>query len=312
MAEFFDLTVARALGEQRTKATVETVHRRLQLGLRQSIGIQKDPPPACMDASLAYIDPSSVVRSIHGDLASMLIGGLASLLLQTLHPLAMAGVAQHSRYEEEPLGRLERTALFVGVTTYGSTDEANRAIKQIRSIHNRVVGQASDGRPYSANDPELLTWVHSSEVLCFLEASMLYGPRPLSRADQDAYLRDMAKVAYDLGAKTVPESRAELDNYFEKTRPELALTSEAKTARDFVVRGVSRKPYERASYATLIAAAQGVLPSWAQRQLGFVTLPVADRFAVRPAALALCYAMRWITTPMDYVVSVNPPSTVIT
>ena len=95
------------------------------------------------------------IRRVHAD-ASMFVGGLRALLLQSLHPLAMAGVAQHSDYRGDPWGRLQRTSTFLAVTTFGTATDAQRAVDRVRGIHQRVHGIAPDGRPYRASDPHLL------------------------------------------------------------------------------------------------------------------------------------------------------------
>ena len=211
-----------------------------------------------------------------------------------LHPLAMAAVAQHSHYQTDPLGRLERTADFLGTTTFGSRSEAQAAVARVRGVHARVVGTAPDGRPYSAGDPDLLTWVHTTEVHSFLAATRAYAPRELSPAEEDAYVDEMSRVAVDLGALVVPRTVDELEAYFEAVRPELGLTVEARTARNFILRGVGRWPHEITTHGLLVAAAQGVLPAWARAELRLRTLPGADRLAVRPAARALGSALRWV------------------
>jgi uncharacterized protein (DUF2236 family) len=261
------------------------------------MGMTREPPPPCTDPALAYIAPDSIVRRIHGDLPSMLIGGLSALLFQMLHPLAMAGVAQHSHYRADPLGRLERTASFLGTTTFGTRDEARAAIGRVRRVHARVTGTARDGRRYSAGDPDLLTWVHVAEVSSFLAATRAYAPMRPTPTEEDAYLDQMAPVAHDLGAVDVPRSVAELDAYFVAVRPRLAFTPEARDARNFVLRGVGRWPHEVATYALLVGAAQGVLPTWARRQLRLPALPAGDRLAVRPSARLLGSAFRWVVTP---------------
>lgn len=103
------------------------------------------------------------IRRVHGD-ASMFVGGLRALLLQSLHPLAMAGVADHSDYRGDPWGRLARTSTFLAVTTFGTSTDAQRAVDRVRGIHTRVRGTAADGRPYQATDPHLLEWVHIAEI----------------------------------------------------------------------------------------------------------------------------------------------------
>ena len=288
---------ARTVGRQVTTRRVERFRFDLRVQLRRSIGAEGPPPPPCDDPALAYFPPDSVTRRVHGDFPAMLIGGLAALLFQMLHPLAMAGVARFSNYRSDPLGRLERTAAFLGTTTFHSRLEAEAAIATVRRIHARVVGTADDGRPYSADDPDLLTWVHACEVRSFLTASLAYGVRPPTPDEQDAYVDEMARVALDLGAVQVPRSVAGLDAYFEDVRPELRLSREARTARNFVLRGVGRWPHELATYGLLVAAAQGTLPGWARRQLRLAALPAGDRLAVRPAARAMASAMRWAVAP---------------
>jgi uncharacterized protein (DUF2236 family) len=287
---------ARAVGRSVTEAGIDQIRAQALLQVRRSMGMTREPPPTCTDPARAYFDPHSVVRRIHGDLPSMLIGGLSALLFQMLHPLAMAGVAQHSNYRSDPLGRLERTANFLGITTFGTDDEARAVIARVRHVHAKVTGTASDGRLYSAADPDLLTWVHVAEVSSFLASSRVYGRFRLTRAEQDDYLDQMARVALDLGAVAVPRSLSDLDAYFGEIRPLLRLTPEARTARNFVVRGVGRWPHEIATYGLLVGAAQGVLPTWARRQLRLPTLPASDLLAVRPSARLLGSAFRWVAT----------------
>ncbi len=288
---------ARALGQAVTNEGFERLRTQMQAQIRRSMGVSDEPRSACDDPDEAYFEPGSITRQVHADLPAMLIGGIAALLLQMLHPLAMAGVAQHSNYRKDPLGRLARTADFLGTTTFLSRAEAEEAIARVRRVHSFVVGTAPDGRPYAAGQPDLATWVHACEVRCFLTASSTYGPRALSIADQDRYLDEMARVALALGALEVPRSLSELDAYFESVRPELALTREARTARNFVLKGIGRWPHELTTYGLLVAAAQGVLPVWGRRQLHLVSLPAGDRLAVRPAVQVLSRALRWVVSP---------------
>ena len=122
------------------------------------------------------------IRRVHAD-ASMFVGGLRALLLQSLHPLAMAGVAEHSNYRDNPWGRLQRTSTFLAETTFGSAVDAQRAVDHVRGIHRRVHGIAADGRPYTATDPHLLEWVHIAEADSFYgHTSFTAPPRWTSRA----------------------------------------------------------------------------------------------------------------------------------
>jgi uncharacterized protein (DUF2236 family) len=291
------IETARQRGDRATTSAIAAIQANLNQGLRKSIGLPQDPPPPCMDEELAYFSPDSIVRSIHVDLPSMVIGGFASLLLQMLHPLAMAGVAQHSAYREDPLGRMERTAFFIGITSFGSRSDAEGAIARVRAVHNRVHGVSADGRPYSANDPDLITWVHAAEVSSFLAGAECYGTQPLSDADKDSYLLAMSRIAYSLGATQVPTNRQELADYFVAIQPELEFTKEARQARNFVLRGVRRLPHEVAAHVTLVSAAQALLPKWAQRQLHLPRIEFIDRISVEPVARKFSEALRWMSMP---------------
>ena len=299
---------ARTTGELVTTESLRRVRTQVRRRVRRSLGITGEVRPACDDPDDAYFPPGSITRQIHSDLPAMLIGGMAALLFQMLHPLAMAGVAEFSNYRQDPLGRLERTATFLGTTTFQSRDEAEAAIARVRSVHRRVAGTARDGRPYSADDPSLIAWVHAAEVRSFINATLAYGPRPLSAPDQDRYVSEMARVALALGAVDVPRDVAELDAYFDAVRPELRFTREARTARNFVLRGVGRWPHEVTTYGLLVFAAQGVLPPWARRQLHLASVPAGDRLAVRPAARAFSTALRWVAAPPRPTEPSAPPS----
>jgi len=269
--------------------------------VRRAIGITETPPPIATDPGVAYLPPHGVARMVHADLPTMLIGGVTALLLQTLHPLAMAGVAEHSGYREDPLGRLRRTAAFVGTTTFGTVDEAEAAIDQVRRVHRRVHGTAPDGRKYSADDPELVTFIHVAEVHSFLASSRRYGPRPLTPEQCDRYYEEVASVAYALGAAWVPTSEREAESYLLRVRAELYAGPQAMEARDWLLRGVARRPSERAVYSLVLAAAIGVLPSWARRELklslaGPVDL-LLDTTAITPLTRALSSAVRWVVSP---------------
>ncbi len=265
--------------------------------IRRALGVPADPPPRAERARDAFLPPGGMARRVHGDLPAMVVGGLAALFLQTLHPLAMAGVAEHSSYREDPIGRLRRTAAFVGATTFGTVEEANRAIQQVREIHRHINGRAPDGRRYSAEDPELLTWVHVAEVSSFLAAADRYGPRRLRADERDRYFAETAVVARRLGARWVPETGDEVQVYFERIRPELYAGPQAIDARNFLLRGVARTPRARAMYLAIVAAALPVVPRWARAELGIPTLPLLDDMLVVPSGRVACGAMRLALRP---------------
>ena len=161
---------------------------------------------------------------VHAD-ASMFPGGVAALLLQSLHPLAMAGVAGHSGYKGDPWGRLQRTSHFLATTTFGTVEDAEAAIARVRAIHERVRGHDPKGRPYRASDPHLLRWVHVAEAHSFLTAHQRYAVEPLTAAEADTYVAQSALVAGRLGATDLPTTVAELAAALAAYRPELEATA---------------------------------------------------------------------------------------
>ncbi len=243
-----------------------------------------------------WFDDDRPIRRVHAD-ASMFVGGLRALLLQSLHPLAMAGVAQHSDYRHDPWGRLQRTADFLAATTFAPIPVAERAIATVRKVHERVVGIAPDGRKYSANDPHLLRWVHVCEVDSFLAAHQRYGSRPLSPDEADGYVADTAFVARKLGVNEPPvnvrELRAELREY----RSELRGTKEARDAARFLLLEPPLPLAARAPYTMLGAAAVSLLPAWTRWPLRLPFLPVSEQVIVRPAGAAITQLIRWSLTP---------------
>jgi uncharacterized protein (DUF2236 family) len=174
------------------------------------------------------------IRRVHGD-SSMFVGGLRALLLQSLHPLAMAAVAGHSGYKGDPWGRLQRTSYFLAVTTFGRVDDAQATITRVRSIHERVTGVAADGRPYAAADPHLLTWVHIAEADSFLRAHTRFGAEPLDQAGRDGYVADVARIGAALGVPDPPLTERDLKERIEAYRGELASTPEARAAARFLL-----------------------------------------------------------------------------
>jgi uncharacterized protein (DUF2236 family) len=241
-------------------------------------------------------DRDRPIRRVHGD-AAMFVGGLRALLLQSLHPLAMAAVAAHSGYRGDPWGRLQRTSTFLAVTTFGTETDARRAVDQVRAVHERVRGTASDGRPYRASDPHLLRWVHVAEVDSFLRCHQRYGAHPLDDAGCDEYVADAAVVAGALGVPDPPTNQAELAEQLAAYRPELHGTTEAREAARFLLFQAPLPLLAKPPYAVLAATAVGTLPPWARRPLRLPYLPVTEATAIRLAGHSLVSAIRWVMTP---------------
>lgn len=238
----------------------------------------------------------SAIRQVHGD-ASMFAGGIRALLLQSLHPLAMAGVMDHSGFEGDPWGRLERTSHFLAVTTFGTAADADAMVSVIRRVHATVEGTAPDGRPYSATDPHLLRWVHVAEIDSFLTAHQRYGARPLDQDGRDAYVADASRVAEALGVLDPPRSEAELRDQLVAYRPELQSTPAARETARFLLLRPPLPLLARAPYSALSAAAVAMLPRWARRKLLLPYLPLTEATVVRGAGEVVTRGIRWAMSP---------------
>ena len=232
------------------------------------------------------------IRQVHAD-ASMFVGGLRALLLQSLHPLAMAGVAEHSDYRGDPWGRLQRTSTFLAVTTFGTAGDAQRAVDRVRGIHRRVHGVAPDGTPYRADDPHLLEWVHIAEVDSFLLAYQRYGAAPLDQDGRDAYVEDTAHTAVALGVPDPPRTEAELAERIASYRGELRGTESAREAARFLLLTPPLPVLARVPYGVLAATSVSMLPAWARMPLRLPYLPPVESTAIRLAGRVLVGAIRW-------------------
>ncbi|MES1923985.1 oxygenase MpaB family protein [Salinisphaera sp. T31B1] len=242
------------------------VHTRLRNWIVQTVattedfGIDYDAPVG--DPGL--FGPDSATWKIHGDFPGMMAGGIAALMLQTLHPRALAGVIDHSNFRTDAIGRLRRTTMFVAATSYAPTADARRIIELVDRIHDRVQGTTDEGEPYSAHDPDLLTWVHCTEMASFLAGYQRYRRPDLSIAIQDQYFDETRRIAEALGAKDVPASRAEMDAYFQAMQPELRFDHRSRDTLAVLeslelpipVAGVSRRMF--------LGAGAALLPEWAR------------------------------------------------
>ena len=234
----------------------------------------------------------SVIARVHGDVTSMMAGGIAALLLQMLHPQALAGVWDHSDVHEDMLGRLRRTARFIAVTTYGERDSAESAIAKVKRIHGQVSGTLPDGTHYRADDPHLLAWVHVAGAIMFLEGWRRYGEPGMSCADQDSYFAESGVIARMLGANPVPETRAAAEQLVRDFCPQLGADARSREFRDLVLHAPARALAEAGVQRLLMSAATDLLPPWARRMHG-INIPTLATPPIRAATLGLASALRW-------------------
>ncbi|WPP00600.1 oxygenase MpaB family protein [Pseudomonas sp. HR96] len=236
--------------------------------------------------------PGSVSWQVHGDFTSMLIGGISALMLQALHPLALAGVWDHSNFRQDMLGRLRRTGQFISGTTFGATGDADWLIDKVRTIHLQVTGHAEDGRTYAASDPALLTWVHVAEVSHFLAAHLRYRNPLLSGADQDRYYDEIALVAERLGARDVPRSRMDVADYLSDIRPQLLCDHRSHEVVRLLLHAPAPSLLARPMGALMMQAGTDLLPRWASGMLALQQNELQRRL-VRSGVRSVAPLLRW-------------------
>ncbi len=231
--------------------------------------------------------PGSMTWPVAGDTA-VFVGGIRALLVQAAHPEVAAGVAQHSRYREDPLGRLTRTAAYVTATSFGATPEVSRAVAMVRGRHRPVAGHSDRGLPYDASDPALAAWVHNTLTDSFLAAYRVYGARQCPPADADRYVREQAKLGKLLGADPLPDTAAALSAWV-ASHPALAPSPASAQAITFL-RRPPLPPAIRAAYHVLLRAAVATLPSRIRDITGLPSRP-GDLATGRAAVTALRWAL---------------------
>jgi len=234
---------------------------------------------------------------VHSD-ASMFAGGLRALLLQSLHPLALTGVEEHSDYRMDPWARVANTGAFIAATTFGTVEYAEEAIARVRRIHATVRGVTPDGRAYVADDPHLLRWVHLAEIESFLTTYQAYGARRLSPQEADRYVRQTGVVATRLGVVDPPTSEAQLRSELDEFRAELEGTAAARSVARYLLVNPPLPWPARPAYGLIATGAVATLPAWARQLLGVPHLPVAsavlDAMIGRPIGRASTAAARWV------------------
>lgn len=248
--------------------------------------------PRVMRSPDALIAPRSVAWRVHGDVTTMMAGGIAALLLQMLHPAALAGVWDHSDFEANMLGRLRRTARFIAVTTFAPRVDGEAMIARVARIHGRVAGTLPDGRAYSANDSATLAFVHVAGALCFLDGFIRFAEPGMSRADQDQYFAEVAGTARALGCDPVPTDRAGAEALLAGFRPDLVADARSRRVRDLILGAAPKNLAAAPVQALLMQAAVDLLPPFARRLHGLNETRLT-RPGLNLATAGLSRTLRW-------------------
>lgn len=231
------------------------------------------------------LGPGSVSWMVLGDPASF-VAGIRGLLIQAAHPEVVAGVGDHSRYREDPLGRLSRTSAYVTATTYGALPEVDRAVAAVQRIHRRVSGVSGRGVAYDAGDPSLSAWVHNVLTDSFLTAHRTFGARRLDGAEADRFVAEQTRVGALLGAVPMPEEATSLTRWI-VDHPALAPSPEMDEAVEFLV-DPPLDPTLLLGYKVLLEAAVATVPVRIRTILGLTRTPGAI-----PVGKAAVAGLRW-------------------
>lgn len=229
----------------------------------------------------------SATWPIIGDAAAF-VGGIRALLIQAAHPEVAAGVADHSRYRNDPLGRLSRTSAYVTATAFGAMPEVEQAIAMVRRAHRPVRGASHRDVRYTADTPEFAAWVHNALTDSFLAAYQVYGPRPLAHVDADRFVAEQTAVGRLLDASPLPDSPDELTMWLDR-HPALAPSPGMESALSFLAKPPLPLPV-RVAYRVLYAGAAATIPSRLRSILGLRTRPGSIR-ACRTAVQSLRWAL---------------------
>jgi len=246
--------------------------------------------PAPPDRRL--LPEGSVAFDVNADVTTMMIGGIASLMVQMLHPAALAGVWDFSNFRQDMGGRLRRTAAFIATTTYGERAAAEAAIARVRRIHAAVEGRLPDGTPYRASDPRLLAFVGVTEALGFLSAWIRYREPAMPLRRQDAYVAEMADIARALGAEPMPATRRAAEAFLLDIRPELRVDARTREVARLLLAAPPPRPALAPAQRLLVAAAIDLMPGWARRLHG-LTPALLPAPLLRGAAGGLGALTRW-------------------
>ncbi|MGH8910952.1 MAG: oxygenase MpaB family protein [Acidimicrobiia bacterium] len=230
--------------------------------------------------------PGSVSWRVLGDVSTF-IGGIRALLVQAAHPEVVAGVEDHSRYREDPLGRLSRTSAYVNASTYGAMPEVKAAVEKVHRVHRPIKGTSHRGLPYTADEIDLSAWVHNALTDSFLTAYQVFGPEPLDRADADRFVVEQAKIGALFDSDPMPVTAADLAAWI-AGHPQLAPSPGMKDAVDFLVRPPLPSAGQRLGYRLMQAAAVATLPGRLQDVLG-----VHGRWGAVSAVRPLIGSLRW-------------------
>lgn len=286
-------------GTHPIRAGAQRLAERIRSSLAKATLSMFQHAPYPLQHTLAYrgdpglLGPDSVSWRVIADPAAF-VGGLRSLLVQAVLPEVVAGVDQHSRYQDDPLGRLSRTSAYVTATTFGAMPEVERAIQTVRIAHVYVHGVSSRGIRYDASEPGYAAWVHNALTDSFLTTNRFYSDHPLTTVEADRFVEEQTRIGSLLGADPMPSTASELSAWVGE-HPDIESSPEMTKVVEFLTSPPFR-PGLKAGYLMLLEAAVVTLPPRMLQILELSARPAAEvvgRSAVRSLRWALGYSPSW-------------------
>jgi len=237
--------------------------------------------------------PESVAWRVHAHFTAMMVGGLSSLIVQSLHPRALAAVWDHSDFRTKLKARLGRTAYFVAATTYGSQAMALKAIDRVNTIHANIRGTDLQGKPYVANEPELIRWVHLVEVASFLAAYQHLAKRPLLQHESDLYITEMTRVGHLLGAVDLPVTSASIQAELQGFAQALSFDARAQEILQ-VIQAYPADVFDKPWMMLILKCALDVMPPWVLALMGKSPACEIQKQATRLAVQLSAEPVQWM------------------
>lgn len=248
---------------------------------------------ATPQGDVGLFGPDSVAWQVHANFTAMMVGGLSSLIVQSLHPRALAAVWDHSDFRHKLKERLGRTAYFVAATTYGSEALALNAIRRVNTIHANIRGTDLQGQPYVANEPELIRWVHLVEVTSFLAAYQHVAKQPLSSEACDQYIVEMTRVGHLLGAIDLPLTYAATQAELQGFADVLSFDARAQEILQ-VIQAYPVDVWDKPWMALILQCAFDVMPPWVLALLRQPSACAVQKQATRMAVQLSAEPVQWM------------------
>lgn len=273
------------------------LRKRIEQKIQNVVGLKENPVNFLQPVGdPGLFGPKSMVWQVHSDFSAMLVGGIVALYLQMLHPQVLAGVWDHSNFQQDLSGRLKRTAQFVSAVSFGPTEPALQFIEKVISIHKSIKGITEQGIPYTAEDPELLLWVHATQCFGYLEAYKRYRTPTLTATQETQYLQEYQRILVALGGPAIDwRSYKDLDQYLSSKQGQLLVDHRVKTTYDILRLEGAKTQNQRWLGGLFFDAALDLVPVWGQAMFDYHPSFLGQKLRTQ-SIHRIAQLLRWAST----------------